>query len=182
MSRPFMQFGVGQLEETFAKSKTDPQVLNALEHELQYRQVPRAVALLKKVRAELHEVKRTSITGFTSTEGPPVNQQPELWEGASVSGWPPPPASAQKQKPAAEEDSAISAELVVTVDEACKVLRTTLGASWESIEQTRRQLVNLAHPDRIAELVPEQRAETQAGARKVNAAYAVLMAARFRHA
>jgi hypothetical protein len=46
-----MQFGVSQLEELFVKSKSDADVLRQLENELQYRQVPRAVALLAKVRA-----------------------------------------------------------------------------------------------------------------------------------
>ena len=51
MPRPLMQHGVGQLEEMFAKGKSDPKVLKNLELELQYRQVPRAVALLAEVQA-----------------------------------------------------------------------------------------------------------------------------------
>ena len=46
MPRPLMQHGVGQLEEMFANSKTDASTLKQLERELQYRQVPRALALL----------------------------------------------------------------------------------------------------------------------------------------
>jgi hypothetical protein len=46
MSRPLMQHGVGQLEEMFAKARADPKLLKQLEHELQYRQVPRATVLL----------------------------------------------------------------------------------------------------------------------------------------
>ena len=54
MPRPLMQHGVGQLEEMFAKGKADAKVLKQLEHELQYRQVPRAVALLAEVQAAMN--------------------------------------------------------------------------------------------------------------------------------
>lgn len=50
MTRPLMQQGVGQLEELFAKSKADVKVLKQLEFELQFRQVPRAIALLAQVQ------------------------------------------------------------------------------------------------------------------------------------
>ena len=54
MTRPLMQHGVGQLEELFSKSKADTKVLKQLEHELQYRQVPRAIALLAEVQAAMY--------------------------------------------------------------------------------------------------------------------------------
>ena len=46
MPRPLMQHGVGQLEAMFGKGKADAKLLKQLEHELQHRHVPRAVALL----------------------------------------------------------------------------------------------------------------------------------------
>jgi hypothetical protein len=55
-----MQYGVGQLEEMFAKGKADPKVLKQLEHELKYRQVPRAVALLAEVLAAIHGAPRAT--------------------------------------------------------------------------------------------------------------------------
>lgn len=54
MSRPLMQHGVGQLEEMFAKARADPKLLKQLEHELQYRQVPRATVLLAEVQAAMY--------------------------------------------------------------------------------------------------------------------------------
>jgi len=42
MPRPLMQQGIVQLEEMFAKCKSDAKLLKQLEHELQYRHVPRA--------------------------------------------------------------------------------------------------------------------------------------------
>ena len=41
MPRPLMQHGVGQLEEMFGSCRGSLQVLQQLENELQYRQVPR---------------------------------------------------------------------------------------------------------------------------------------------
>jgi DnaJ-domain-containing protein 1 len=64
--------------------------------------------------------------------------------------------------------------LVMGVDEAYKALKATPGSAWESIEQTRRQLVQQAHPDCLASMGAEKRAQVQAAARRVNAAYAVL--------
>lgn len=54
MARPLKQHGVGQLEEMFARGKADVTVLRKLDNELQYRQVPRAVALLAEVHAAIH--------------------------------------------------------------------------------------------------------------------------------
>ena len=71
MSRPFMQLGVGELEALFAKSKADVEALKQLVDELQYRQVPRAVALLARVKAEIRG---------TVPSAPAESKQPELWE------------------------------------------------------------------------------------------------------
>jgi hypothetical protein len=53
MPRPLMQHGIGQLETLFASSKVNLKVLKQLEHELQFRQVPRALALLEQVQAAI---------------------------------------------------------------------------------------------------------------------------------
>jgi len=83
MPRPLMQHGVGKLEEIFANGKADAMLLKQLEHELQHRQVPRAVALLSEVQA--------AMTGATAPQAPavpappparapaPISQQPDLW-------------------------------------------------------------------------------------------------------
>ena len=60
------------------------------------------------------------------------------------------------------------------VEDAYKLLKATAGSTWESIEQTRRQLVQQAHPSRVKSLSPERRASALAEARRVNAAYEAL--------
>ena len=60
------------------------------------------------------------------------------------------------------------------LDEAYKVMKAAPGATWESIEQTRRTLVQQSHPSRWKKLSAEKRAQTLTEARRVNAAYAAL--------
>lgn len=66
MPRPLKQLGVGQLEELFARSKTDPKALKHLADELQYRQVPRAVALLTEVQAAMSRETRIYSVEFAN--------------------------------------------------------------------------------------------------------------------
>ena len=87
MARPLMQHGVGQLEEMFANGKADPKVLKQLENELQYRQVPRAVALLAEVQAAMYggtpAAPQVATGPAPSPARPPapapVSQQADLW-------------------------------------------------------------------------------------------------------
>jgi DnaJ-domain-containing protein 1 len=60
------------------------------------------------------------------------------------------------------------------LEEAYKALKTTPGATWESIEQTRRMLVQQSHPSRLKSLGAERCAQVLSEARRVNAAYAAL--------
>jgi curved DNA-binding protein CbpA len=60
------------------------------------------------------------------------------------------------------------------LEEAYKVLKATPGATWNSIEQTRRTLVNQLHPSRWKPLSTEKRAQALAEAKRINAAYAAL--------
>jgi hypothetical protein len=192
MARPLMQHGVAQLEQLFAKSKADQKVLKQLEHELQYRQVPRAVALLAEVQAQLHlEVPGTPPVPSSPAITPPNLRlrQPDLYERSPVStsaaeqpqprerpaatSVPPPAPSAQSptsQPPLLQ----LHTPPAMSIEEAYKVLRATPGSTWESIEHTRRQFVQQAHPARIASLSMEKRAQLQADAKRLNTAYAVL--------
>jgi hypothetical protein len=193
MARPLMQRGVGQLEEMFAIGRSDPKVLKQLENELQYRQVPRAVALLAEVKAALDG-------GSASPKGPtvlaplppiapgsaPFPQQPNLWESPAT----PPfaaehahipnrlitPAVKPQEAPAVVGAPASPHEMPLEV--AYEVLRTKPGATWESIEETRRRLVQLAHPSLVASLSSEKKAQIRAEAAQVNRAYLRLSAAR----
>lgn len=64
------------------------------------------------------------------------------------------------------------------VEDAYKLLKATAGSTWESIEQTRRQLVQQSHPARLKSMNPERRAQALTEAKRVNAAYAALSQAR----
>lgn len=189
MSRPLMQYGVKNLEEMFAKGNADLKVLKRLENELQHRQVPRAVALLTEVQAAMY--------GETSAVGPivsppsaaqtatPASKQPGLFEHPSA------PSAVVAQTPILVRLQPLSvahvppkplapATMTISVDDAYKLLKVTPGSTWESIEQTRRLLVQQAHPSDVAALSAEKRAEARAKAARVNAAYLRLSTLRCR--
>lgn len=184
MARPLMQVGVGQLEELFANSKTDQTVLRQLEHELKYRQVPRAVSLLGEVQAVLYgalpspppAAVRTMPTTSTTPAG-----QPGLWDRPTQQPAPAivPPVAPERSSvralpvPPAVKPAALPL-IAVPVEDAYKVFKATSGSTWESIEQTRRLLMQQCHPERLRAMTPERRSSALEGARWVNAAYATL--------
>ena len=191
MARPLMQHGVGQLEEMFANGKVDPKVLKQLENELQYRQVPRAVSLLVEVQAAMYGGNAEQLLPTVpvppparSTAPAPASQQPELWGGSAAQPFVDPPAAVRTAAPAVSTSEAppvktpASPHPAMPLEDAYKVLKATPGATWESLEQTRRSLVQLSHPSRWKTLSTERRAQALADARRVNAAYAALSQAR----
>ena len=189
MPRPLMQHGVGQLEEMFAKGKADPKVLKQLEHELQHRQVHRAVALLAKVRTAMYGGAAAPQSSAVPAPPParasaPISQQPDLWGRPAAQPAVSPPAPVRTVAPAVrppEPSPVVKAQAsppAMPLENAYKALRATPGATWESIEQTRRALVQQSHPSRWKSLNPEKRAQAMEEAKRVNAAYAVLSQAR----
>jgi hypothetical protein len=179
MPRPLMQRGVGDLEALFAKSKTDVSVLKQLEHELQYRQVPRAVALLAEVQAAIHRAKAATPAPVPLRDAP-APRQTGLWELPAASDVLPPVATARAADtdnvpfaPPVPDKQQVAA-LSMTVEDAYKLLKATRGSAWESIEQTRRQMVEQSHPARLKSMSPERRNQALADAKRANAAYAVL--------
>lgn len=188
MSRPLMQHRVGQLEEMFAKAKADPKVLKQLEHELQYRQVPRAVALLAEVQAAMYGgTPATPPVAAPAKQpvGAPASapEQPNLWDRPSPALSAATPVVAQPRPLAPAVGPPVTRPQspplpTMPLEDACKVLRTTAGATWESIEQTRRLLVQQSHPSLLKPLSAEGRAQALTDARRANAAYAALQAVR----
>jgi hypothetical protein len=63
-------------------------------------------------------------------------------------------------------------------EEASKVLQVTLGADWETIEKSRREIVQKSHPDKVCLLPPERRRALVAHARRANEAVQVLLGLR----
>ena len=62
--------------------------------------------------------------------------------------------------------------------DAWRLLGAQPQSSWESIELSRRRIVELAHPDRLAALGQSQQAKARAEAAQANAAYLFLHALR----
>jgi hypothetical protein len=188
MVRPLMQHGVGQLEELFVKSKTDPKVLKQLEHELQYRQVPRAVALLAEVQAAMYGASTASAPAPAPAVRAPAPAiapppQPSLWDGLSPpTTQPTAPALQPTTAPVAVRPALATAPTrlatppapAMPLDDAYKLLKATPGATWESIEQTRRLLIQASHPEKLRKLPESKRAQALTEASRVNAAYAAL--------
>lgn len=190
MARPRMQHGVGQLEELFAKSKTDTKVLKQLEHELQYRQVPRAVALLAEVQAAMLGLAPAAAT-FPAPRAPaPVAvppPQPSLWDvppppairtPAPAPAVVAPPAAARAAAAPTPARAATPPAPVMPLEDAYKLLKATPGSTWESIEQTRRLLVRASHPEKLKGLAEARRSQVLAEASRVNVAYAAVSQAR----
>ncbi|KQW43298.1 hypothetical protein ASD88_14535 [Pelomonas sp. Root662] len=188
-----MQLGIGALEEMFAASKTDAKVLRQLENELQNRQVPRAVALLEEVQAAMmpgappraasqEELALVPPPAPLSVPPPPKVPAPQVAVRApaapvaivSVPQQPRPPVAAPQVRVAAAPMPAMMLE------DACKLMKVTPTSPWQVVEQARRDLVQLSHPEQVALLNPERRDSVRVDARRVNAAYAVLSAARAR--
>jgi hypothetical protein len=194
MSRPLIALGIGQLEELFATANADNKVLTGLRDELQHRHVPRAIALLAKV------TKAIAVTTISTppSHGNPqparvLESQPDLWEGKDIPSVPQPPVESRppidraaqrpvdpSPQPTPKQDSALDdvADVGMTVDEAYKLLRVTPASTWEDIEFARRRLVQLAHPDALASLTPDQRGELVLKAGRANAASRALRIAR----
>jgi hypothetical protein len=175
MARPLMQHGIGELESLFATKTNDVKVLRQLELELSYRQVPRAFALAEKVTKALR-------TGQPASPPPASAPKPQLpADKRSFSPLPsvpvfiPPRPKSTEPAIAAEPTPAVKQPVAaVSVADAYKILGVSPSASWEQVEQARRQLVDEAHPSKVARLSPERRAHAQQNAKRANAAYGAL--------
>jgi hypothetical protein len=195
MQRPLMQHGVGQLEDLFAKSSDDQEVLQQLENELRHRQVPRAVTLLAKVRSAITKAQASPPSAQVSAStpqasvstpaaaGPVVTSQAVLWtrESRRPLTVPLTPASAASTVRFAPTDGPkpVSPQApTVPLQDAYRLLKATPGSAWESIEQTRRLLVGKSHPERLRALTADQRQRSLAEAKQVNDAYAVVSQSR----
>lgn len=185
MPRPLIQHGVGRLEEIFAKGKADGKLLKQLEHELQHRQVPRAVALLSEVQAAM--TGRAIAPQAPAVPAPPpdrlpalISQQHDLWGRTAIPPVVPPLASVRTVASAVRPlesppiTNASASSPAMPLEDAYKVLKATPGTTWESIEQTRRTLVHQSHPSHLKTLSAEKRTQALAEATKVNVAYAAL--------
>lgn len=189
MSRPLVHLGVGDLEALFTRSRTDANVLRQLEQELRYRQVPRAVVLLTEVQAAMYGAQPAAPAPAPPRQTPapaPTPQQAGLWERPATPAARPLGAPVVAPRPAEPVKSPVAskppqpATFAMPVEDAYKLLKATAGSTWESIEQTRRHLVQQSHPARLKSISPERRSQALAEAKKVNSAYVSLSQERCR--
>jgi hypothetical protein len=182
MARPLMQKGIAELEAMFGAAQGDARVLKQLEAELRHRQVPRALTLLDKVQRVL---PAATPPAPRSTEPPrepaaaKVAAQPELWPHV-VQPTPAALSREPKASPAGQAEARLpsASSPSFSVEAAYQMLKVPPTASWEAIELARRNLVDLAHPSRVAAMAADKRAAAQETARQANAAYTALHLAR----
>jgi len=169
VTRPLMQNGIAELERMFESSQSDPQILDALESELRFRSVPRAATLLNRVRKAMNG----------HPDAPAASQ--ELLFGHDVSV---PiqeaqfPTALPVQNTRESRKRETEPALIVSVDDACKILKVTANASWDSVEHSRRAIVELARPDRLEKFAEAKRKALQQDALEANAALKALFEAR----
>jgi hypothetical protein len=162
--RPYMRATIVELEDLFAAKRTDTDTLNALKTELQFRNVPRATALLAKVKAAL-----SGGTSLTPTA------QPELFAASlPIASSPPQPPAVILPRPTPKLADTIPEPPAITLDAAYKFLRVTAGTSWEEVELARAKLVQRSHPDALEDSSAEKRSAALMDAKRANAAYAAL--------
>ncbi len=184
MNRPLERLGIEELEVLATKSGVVTDELFILAEELSFRSTSRAQKLLSEVVKSLRMKGVVGRAGIRSTE-----KQPRLAQtqgSLDLGGTPTAPAIArQPLVGAAPTDNQVSIRTVdasspsnLTAEQAYKLLKVPMLASWEQIEQSRRELVARAEPDRLAGLAPEKRRALQDECRMINSAYRVLLHAR----
>lgn len=197
--RPFISKGIDELELMFKTSGSDLLTLTSLEEELIHRSTPRAVHLLKTVRKALALPQfANSVAKPRLFDSPPIDRsaaaplRAKLPEPVPTPRAPelPHPVPVTQRVPAPYRVTPLdepipfpptqpnnrSVDAIMSADEACKVLEVTLGANWESIEESRREIVQKSHPDRVRSLPPEKRRALIERARRANHAIQVLLA------
>lgn len=190
MTRPLNRHNIQQLEDLFSKSGNEPSILKQLATELSFRTVPKARALLERVQASI------STPNANRPEIP--SKQPSLWANLPSSAPPvkpiAPPISTTRTTvatPGVLPDVQIAPPIStahttigtptsnakiepISLAEACTLLKASLKTPWQEIEAARQRIVQLAHPNRIAQLSDRERKQALADAKRANEAYATL--------
>lgn len=183
MTRPFERSSITELEALAAKKSITEDELFALAEELSFRTTARAEKLLGPVLEALkfkQSITRVPAKVADRKETRLVQKQGSL----DLGGLPTASATPQRPVPLApilEKTVSKPAEVVpppppnLSAEQAYKLLKVPMLASLEQIEQSRRELVARAQPDRLASLTPDKRKALQDECRMVNAAYRVLL-------
>ncbi len=202
--RPFISKRIDELEQIFKSSGTDLLTLSALENELVHRSMPRAVSLLKAVRKNLSlpQFKGRVVDPnlfdpqpvSTQVADPTPPRRSEPAPGFALKAPPPPqPVSVTKRSippprlvPSGDpipflalvESHPESGDAIMSPAEACKVLQVTLGTDWETIEKSRREIVQKSHPDKVRSLTLEKCRALIEHAHRANEAVQILLGSR----
>jgi hypothetical protein len=197
MPRPLMQSRIGDLEAMYAASMGQLEVLGQLEHELQFRQVPRALVLLdlvQRAKAVAGAVKGDRLVPAGPLKSAETTQRSGVVAPTQLSLLSTPveagaermhvpvsdhliPARVQAPSPSAPRMTPVVPPPSMSVDDACRHLKVAQGAPWELVEQARRRAVQPSSP-LVQGGSDDQRNSALAAARLANAAYAVLAATR----
>lgn len=202
-----MQHRIGDLEALFDQSREDMRVLKALEGELRYRQVPKAVSLLADVQEALYAAKPSGSSRSAAVAKSPKAAPAGAGSASPIGGPPGPADSSMKQEagyqaaidleqdwgaglpgadlPAVEQTKEVpvgnvDASKPLTLEGAYKLLKALPDTPWEKVEQTRQHLVLQAHPNLLHKMSDEKRRGVLAQAQLANQAYALLANARIR--
>ena len=183
--RPLARLGIADLEEVFQKQGEDLTILSRLKHELSFRQVPRALALQERIsKAEssqkksqepevANKVEKPSVEP-SRTSSPPTKQLDLLGAGAKA-------VEAPKLELPPVPKMTISIEPQplpqLALDDACKILKVSIGDVWEKVELARRKTVQKSSPIATKGMSAEQVQKLISEAKLANDA-AIVIAAR----
>lgn len=189
MTRPLERLGIDALEAHFGRAILTEDELLDLKEELEIRTTQRAKGLQEKVVERLSKMQKVNAApskplvsapilkthGNIPVEVPVFVAAPTRANAirAGLTAAPIAPPTLSSPVSALPSTSA-----VMTQEQALKVLKVPVTASWEQIEKSRRELVARAQPDRLAGLAADKRRALQDECRQVNAAYKSLLQAK----
>jgi hypothetical protein len=180
------RLGIADLEEIFQMQGEDLTILSRLKHELNFRQVPRALALQERIRkAELSHKKSPESEVANSLPKPSI----ELHQTSSAPtkqldllGTSSKAAEAPKVELPSAPKVTISIEPQplpqLALDDACKILKVSIGDVWEKVELARRKAVLKSSPIASKGMSGEQVQKLLSEAKLANDAVIVIAARR----
>lgn len=198
-ARPYRSARADELRSLFESSRSNVEVLRALDYEMSFRDKPKA----RKLAAEIQQALRAALSGVLPIKPVTKPAQASLIdervldestrERAKTSPAEPSPATPgtnpvapslkdefndESVKTAAltpEEDPPVPESLIPpTVEAAAKLLSVTASGRWETIEAVRQRLVRQSSPVKLKNATPETQRAAREQAASVNAAHQVL--------
>jgi len=185
MTRPLERLGIDALEAQFGRAAATDDELLDLKEELEIRTTQRAKGLLNKVVERLSKMQNVKAAPSKSrASAPALKTHGNIPVPVPVFVAPPTlaitvQAASQTTPVALDSGSSLNSALlgtsvVMSHEQALRVLKVPVTASWEQIEKSRRDLVARAQPDRLIGLAAEKRKALQNECRQVNTAYKAL--------